>query len=70
MEHRQAPQQSTFGWLMRFDGLVGEIEAHQPTELVDEPQSSQPQGLVEGLTSSVVYTCRSLGLDRLRRSLR
>jgi hypothetical protein len=43
----QAPQQSTLGWLVRLEGLVGKIEAHQPTELVDEPQSNQPQWLIE-----------------------
>ena len=64
----QAPQQSTLGWLVRFEGLVGEIEAHQPTELVDEPQSNQPQWLIEKVgihlreqpVESFIQSCRTM----------
>ena len=64
----QAPQQSTLGWLVRFEGLAGEIEVRQPTELVDEPQSNQPQWLIEKVgihlreqpVESFIQSCRAM----------
>ena len=48
--------------------LVGEIEACQPTRLVDEPQSNQPQWLIEKVgihlreqpVESFIQSCRAM----------
>jgi hypothetical protein len=53
---------------VRFEGLVGEIEAHQPTGLVDEPQSNQPQWLIDKVgihlreqpVESFIQSCRAI----------